>query len=196
MGDKVVVYPQLCHGCGGCSLVCPADAITEVFRDIGVLKIGRAGAIQFVRALLNVGEAMSPPLIKAVKSTALQADLTIIDAPPVTSCPVIEAVRGADFVVLVTEPTPFGFHDWKLAVEMVRALNLPFGVVVNRAGLDGSETHSYCSAQRIPILREMPDDRELAEAYSRGEMACEILPKYKSMFAGLLETTSIVARFG
>ena len=196
VGEKVLVYPELCHGCGGCSLVCPADAITEVSREIGVLEIGRAGAIQFVQGLLNVGEAMSPPLIKAVKSTALQAGLTIIDAPPGTSCPVIEAVRGADFVVLVTEPTPFGFHDLKLAVEMVRALKVPFGVVVNRAGLDGSETRSYCSAGRIPILREIPDDRELAEAYSRGEMACEALPKYESMFAGLLETTCIVGRFG
>ena len=196
VGEKVLVYPELCHGCGGCSLVCPADAITEVSRDVGVLEIGQAGTIQFVQGLLNVGEAMSPPLIKAVKSTALQADFTIIDAPPGTSCPVIEAVRGADFVVLVTEPTPFGFHDLKLAVEMVRALRLPVGVVVNRAGLDGSETRSYCSAQRIPILGEIPDDRELAEAYSRGEMACEALPKYESMFADLLETTSIVSRFG
>ena len=196
VGQKVLVYLELCHDCGGCSLVCPADAITEVSRQIGVLEIGRAGAIQFAQGLLNVGEAMSPPLIKAVKSTALQADLTIIDAPPGTSCPVIEAVRGADFVLLVTEPTPFGFHDLQLAVEMVRALKLPFGVVVNRAGFDGSETRSYCGAGHIPILGEMPDDRQLAEAYSRGEMACEVLPKYESMFADLLETTSIVARFG
>jgi len=196
VGEKVLVYPELCHGCGGCSLVCPADAITEVSREIGVLETGQAGTIQFVQGLLNVGEAMSPPLIRAVKSTALQADLTIIDAPPGTSCPVIEAAGGADFVVLVTEPTPFGFHDLKLAVEMVRALKLPFGVVINRAGLDGSEMRSYCSTQRIPILREVPDDRELAEAYSRGEMACEALPKYESLFAGLLETTRIAGGFG
>ena len=139
VGEKVLVYPELCHGCGGCSLVCPADAITEVSREIGVLETGRAGAIQFAQGLLNVGEAMSPPVIRAVKSTAFQADLTIVDAPPGTSCPVIEAVRGADFVILVTEPTPFGFHDLKLAVEMVRVLKLPFGVVINRAGLDGTK---------------------------------------------------------
>jgi len=196
VGEKVLVYPELCHGCGGCSLVCEAQAISEVSREIGVLETGRAGAVQFVQGLLNVGEAMSPPLIKAVKSTALQADLVIIDAPPGTSCPVIEAVREADFVILVTEPTPFGFHDLKLAVEMVRALQLPFGVVVNRAGLDGSETRSYCKAQGIPILREIPDDRELAEAYSRGVLACEARREYESLFAGLLETTNIVARFG
>jgi MinD superfamily P-loop ATPase len=196
VGEKVLVYPELCHGCGGCSLVCPADAIAEVSREIGVLEIGRAGAVHFVHGVLNIGEAMSPPLIRAVKSAGLQADLTIADAPPGTSCPVIEAVRGADFVVLVTEPTPFGFHDLKLAVEMVRALRLPFGVVVNRAGLGGMDTHAYCTAQRIPILQEIPDDRELAEAYSRGEMACDALPKYESVFAGLLETMSLVARFG
>jgi len=196
VGEKVLVYPELCHGCGGCSLVCPAGAITEVFREIGVLETGRAGAIEFAQGLLNVGQPMSPPVIRAVKSTAFQTELTVVDAPPGTSCPVIEAVRGADFVILVTEPTPFGLHDLRLAVEMTKALGLPFGVVVNRAGLDGSETRSYCSAQRIPILQEIPDDRELAEAYSRGEMACEALPKYESMFAGLLKTTCIVGRFG
>jgi MinD superfamily P-loop ATPase len=133
VGEKVLVYPELCHGCGGCLLVCPESAITEVSREIGVLETGRAGELQFAQGLLNVGEAMSPPLIKAVKSTAFQTDLTIVDAPPGTSCPVIEAVRGADFVILVTEPTPFGFHDLKLAVEMIRVLKLPMGVVVNQS---------------------------------------------------------------
>jgi MinD superfamily P-loop ATPase len=188
VGQKVLVYPELCHGCGGCSLVCPADAVTEVSREIGVLETGRAGEVRFVQGLLNIGEAMSPPLIRAVKSTAAEAELTVADAPPGTSCPVIESVRGADFVILVTEPTPFGFHDLKLAVEMVRELKLPFGVVINRAGLNGEETRAYCSARRIPILREIPDDRRLAEAYSRGVMACDALPEYESIFAGLLES--------
>jgi MinD superfamily P-loop ATPase len=194
VGEKVLVYPELCHGCGGCSLVCPENAIREVAGEIGVLETGWAGTIRFVRGLLHVGQAMSPPLIRAVKSTAFPADLTIADAPPGTSCPVIEAVRGADFVVLVTEPTPFGFHDLKLAVEMVGALKLPFGVVVNRAGLDGEETRSYCAGRRIPILLEIPDDRALAEAYSRGVMACEARGEYRSMFAGLLSSVGTVAR--
>ena len=188
VGKKVLVYPELCHGCGGCSLVCPADAITEVSREIGVMETGRAGAVEFAQGLLNVGEAMSPPLIRAVKSFALQTALTIVDAPPGTSCPVIEAVREADFIILVTEPTPFGFHDLKLAVEMVRVLRIPFGVVVNRAGLNGTDIRSYCTARRIPVLQEIPDDRKLAEAYSRGVMACEALPEYRAMFAGLLES--------
>ncbi len=194
VGEKVLVYPELCHGCGGCLLVCPESAITEVSREIGVLETGRAGELQFAQGLLNVGEAMSPPLIKAVKSTAFQTDLTIVDAPPGTSCPVIEAVRGADFVILVTEPTPFGFHDLKLAVEMIRVLKLPMGVVVNRAGLDGREIHSYCTAHHIPILQEIPDDRKLAEAYSRGLMACEALPEYQSTFSRLLKSVCTTAR--
>jgi len=190
VGKKVLVYPELCHGCGGCSLVCSADAITEVTREIGVLETGRAGAIHFVRGLLNVGQPMSPPLIRAVKSTGFPADVTIVDVPPGTSCPVIEAVRGANFVILVTEPTPFGFHDLKLAVEMVQALKLPFGVVINRAGLDGGEIRSYSAARRIPILQEISDDRKLAEAYSRGVMACEALPEYQAVFARLLKSAA------
>jgi len=188
VGEKVLVYPELCHGCGGCSLVCPADAIAEVSREIGVLETGQAGTIRFAQGVLNVGEAMSPPLIRAVKSTAFKTDLTIVDAPPGTSCPVIEAVREADFVILVTEPTPFGFHDLKLAVEMVHVLRLPLGVVINRAGFKGTDIRSYCTARQIPILQEIPDDRKLAEAYSRGVMACEALPEYEAMFTRLLKS--------
>ncbi|HUT95270.1 MAG TPA: ATP-binding protein [Thermoguttaceae bacterium] len=190
LGRMVLVYPELCHACGGCGLVCPADAIAETFREIGRLETGRAGPIRFVRGLLNVGEPMSPPVIKAVKAAAPEADVVIADAPPGTSCPVIESVRGADFVLLVTEPTPFGFHDLKLAVQMVDALGLPCGVVINRATLDGHQMRSYCAARRIPILEEIPDDRRLAEAYSRGELACEALPEYDSKFLRLLETVA------
>lgn len=188
VGERVLVYPELCHACGGCLLVCPQRAIREVAGEIGVLETGRAGTIRFARGVLNVGQPMSPPLIRAVKSTARDGELTIVDAPPGTSCPVIEAVRGADFVVLVTEPTPFGFHDLKLAVEMVRALRLPFGVVINRADLDAMETRQYCASRRIPILREIADDRQLAQAYSRGVTAWEALPEYRSVFADLLNS--------
>jgi len=187
LGQKVLVYPELCHACGGCELVCPADAIAETFHEIGRLETGHAGPIRFVRGLLNVGEPMSPPVIKAVKAAAPEADVVIADAPPGTSCPVIESVRGADFVLLVTEPTPFGFHDLKLAIEMVGALGLPCGVVINRATLDGDQTRSHCAGRGIPILEEIPDDRRLAEAYSRGVLACNALPEYHSRFLGLLE---------
>jgi len=186
IGQKVLVYPELCHACGGCMLVCPEDAISETDRPVGTLEIGHAGAIQFVHGLMNIGEAMSPPLIRAVRSNAPDVDLVVIDAPPGTSCPVIESVRGTDFVMLVTEPTPFGLHDLKLAVEMVHALDLPFGVVINRAGLGDDSTHRFCNEKNIKILAEIPDDRELAVAYSRGEMITEALPAYRALFEQLL----------
>jgi len=188
VGENVLVYPELCHACGGCVLVCPVDAITEVLRELGKLETGQAGQIRFVQGLLNIGEAMSPPLIKEVKATAPEVDLVIVDAPPGTSCPVIESVRDSDFVVLVTEPTPFGLNDLKLAVGMVRALEIPFSVVVNRANLGGDrELRSYCTRSRIKILAEIPDDRQIAEAYSRGTMICEALPDYYSLFEELLK---------
>jgi MinD superfamily P-loop ATPase len=186
VGKTVLVYPELCHACGGCLLVCPSGAIREQPREIGRLETGNAGPIQFVHGLLDIGEAMSPPLIRQVKQAAPHADLVLIDAPPGTSCPVIESVRGADYVLLVTEPTPFGRHDLKLAVEMVRALRLSFGVVINRAGMGDDQTAAYCRASRVEIIEEIPDDRRIAEAYSRGAMVCEALPEYRSLFEELL----------
>ena len=187
IGEKVLVFPELCHACGGCWLVCPVDAISEVPRVVGRLERGRAGSIQFVQGLLNIGEAMSPPVIRAVKSNAPEAALEIVDAPPGTSCPVIESIRGTDYVILVTEPTPFGLNDLQLAVEMVRALQMPFGVVINRADLGDDEVRQYCHRNRIDILAEIPDDRRIAEAYSEGKMICRALPEYESLFARLLK---------
>jgi len=186
LNNDVLVFPELCHGCGGCWLVCPVGALTESYRQTGELERGRAGKVLFVQGVLQVGEAMSPPVIRAVKDTAPQADLLIIDAPPGTSCPVIESVRGANFVLLVTEPTPFGLNDLKLAVDMVRALQIPFGVVINRADVGDGRTRRYCQLERINVLAEIPDDRRVAEAYSRGEMACQVLPSYRDLFADLL----------
>ncbi len=190
IGEKVLVYPELCHACGGCELVCPADAISEVPREMGKLETGLSEKIRFVHGMLNVGEVMSPPLIKEVKSAAPDVDVTIIDAPPGTSCPVIESVEDADFVLLVTEPTPFGLNDLKLAIEMVRALKIDFGVVINRAGLGDMETYNYCRAEGLEILAEIPDDRKIAEAYSNGDMICDALPEYLPLFEKILEHAS------
>jgi len=196
-GETVLVFAELCHGCGGCSLVCPAGAITEVLHETGRVQVGAAGPIGFVHGMLNIGQAMSPPVIKAVKAASRSADVTIIDAPPGTSCPAIESVRDCDFVLLVAEPTPFGLNDLKLAVEMVRALNLPFAVVINRSDLGDRETHAYCQSDGIVILAEIPDDRRIAETYSRGEMVCEAIPKYRDLYGDLLnqvETRTTGAR--
>jgi MinD superfamily P-loop ATPase len=186
LGNIVLVFPELCHSCGGCSLVCPDGAIIEVTRERGRLDIGRSGSMAVYQGLLNIGEVMSTPVIRAVKESLGKADLEIIDAPPGTSCPVIESVRGCDYVLLVTESTPFGLNDLRLAVAMVRALKLPFGVVINRAGLGNDGVQSYCLEEQIPLLAQIPDDRRVAEAYSRGELIAQVLPDYSGRFEALL----------
>ena len=184
--EKMLVYPELCHSCGGCTLVCPSDAITETPREIGQLQTGAAGGISFRQGLLNVGEPMSPPVIKAVKEDPPQATLTILDSPPGTSCPVIESLRGADFALLVTEPTPFGLNDLDLAVQMVRAMGLRFGVVINRSGRKDRPTRTYCKKNGIDVLARIPDDRRIAESYCRGEITCDIEPAYRRAYEDLL----------
>jgi len=185
--DKIMVFPELCHGCGGCSMVCAPGAITEVLFETGKVETGIAGPIKFTHGLLNVGQVMSPPVIKGVKQFADSADVVFFDAPPGTSCPVIEAIRDCDYVVLVTEPTPFGLHDLKLAVEMVRALKLPFGVVINRADAGDDKVAEFCAESNIECLVEIPDDRRVAEAYSRGEMITDVFEDYRRIFLKLAE---------
>jgi MinD superfamily P-loop ATPase len=184
--SKPMLIPEMCHGCGGCALVCPRKAIHEVKRRIGVIQETQAQNVRLITGCLDIGAAMSPPLIRAVRNRAAKGIPTIIDAPPGTSCPVIASIRGADFVLLITEPTPFGLHDLRIAVDMVRAVGIPFGVAVNRVGIGDGRVHDYCREQDIPILLEIPDDRRIAEAYSRGELVVEALPEYRALFAGLL----------
>jgi len=193
---KPLVFAELCHGCGGCTLVCPEGAIREENRMIGVVETGRAllrssrlrestarqagqaGGVAFVQGRLNVGEPMAPPLIRAVKRMAITDGVAIMDAPPGTSCPVVATVRDADYVLLVTEPTPFGLNDLRLAVEMIRQLGVPHGVVINRADSGDRRVREFCAAEKIPVLQEIPDDRRVAEAYSRGHMAVRVLPEW------------------
>lgn len=186
---KPLVFPELCHGCGGCEKVCPRKAIRETDRRIGVIETLQAGDVTLVQGRLDVGVAMAPPLIRAVKSHLDEGALAILDAPPGTSCPVVATLRGADFVLLVTEPTPFGLHDLGLAVDMVRELRIPFGVVVNRMGIGDDRVHAFCRKEDIPILLDIPDDRRIAEAYSRGHLIVEALPEYRGHFETLLERT-------
>ncbi len=185
-GTVPVFAPEMCHGCGVCKRVCPQKAIREVERRIGVVDIAQAGSIELVQGRLDIGVALAPPLIRAVKEEA-KGDLVIIDAPPGTSCPVIAAIRDADFVTLVTEPTPFGLNDLRLAVEVVRKLGLPFGVVINRAVSDDTFVRPYLQKENISVLTEIPDDRRIAEAYAKGTPIIEALPEYKELFVSLLK---------
>lgn len=182
-----IVFPELCHGCGGCMRVCPEGAITEQGHRIGVVERLEAPGITLVQGRLDVGVAMAPPLIRAVKALLDPELPAILDAPPGTSCPVIATVRGSHLVILVTEPTPFGLNDLRLAVDMVREIGLPHGVVINRAGIGDDRTFAFCRQMDIPVLMELPDDRAIAEAYSRGELAVDALPAYRRHFEELLE---------
>ena len=188
-GTIPLVFPEMCHGCGGCTLVCPPKAIRETDRRIGVVETIRAENITLIQGRLDIGVAMAPPLIRAVKAHLKGHLPAILDAPPGTSCPVIATLRDVDFVVLVTEPTPFGLHDLKLAVETVRELGTHFGVVINRVGVGDDRVHTYCIAEAIPILAEIPDDRRIAEAYSRGELIVDALPEYRGLFLYLIGKT-------
>lgn len=185
--DNVLIFPELCHSCAGCWLVCPRDAISTDEKEIGVIEEGITNHVEFIHGRLRIGEAMSPPLIRKVKQQLDDQRIVIIDAPPGTSCPVIEAIKKSDFVVLVTEPTPFGFHDLKLAIEMVRSLNIKFGVIINRADIGNQDVHDYCLQENIPVLLEINNDRAVAEAYSKGTPMVEIYPEYKDKFRELYE---------
>ncbi len=185
IGKTVLPFPEMCHSCGGCMEVCPEKAITETGRELGVIERGRRNGLEFVHGKLRVGEAMSPPLIRKVREYARPDMLTIIDAPPGTSCPVIASMKGADFVLLVTEPTPFGLNDLKLAVGAVNILGIPCGLVINRSDMGDDKVKIYAEKENLPILMEIPFDRKIAEAYSRGEMIVEVMPEWKEKFLKL-----------
>lgn len=188
--ERVLLFSELCHGCGGCRLLCPEDAIEEVGRPIGVLQKGKSGSISFTHGKLNLGEALAVPLVRAVKSASLEThpnnnQVTIIDVPPGTSCPVIESMKGSDFCLLATEPTPFGLNDLVLAVEVLKKLKIPFGVIINRADVGDKKVDEYCQDEKIPILMRIPLDRDIAIAYSKGIPVIEAKPAYKGEFINL-----------
>ena len=185
--SDVLVFQELCHGCGACSYFCPQNAIRELDRKIGIVEIGQKGELQFAAGRLDVGEAISPPLIRAVKQYVNPTRTVLIDVPPGTSCPVIEAVKGSDFCILVTEPTPFGLHDLTLAVEVVKKLKIPFGIVINRAYLGDEKTDNYCKEENIPVLIRIPFKKEIAACYSQGKAIIESFPEYKKDFKKMFE---------
>jgi MinD superfamily P-loop ATPase len=204
LGKKTLVFPQLCHGCGSCTYICPEGAISEKLDVLGCLERGPTPAgVDFARGILNIGEPMAVPVIRQLKRWANPKpdQVVILDASPGTSCPVVESVRGADFLLLVTEPTPFGLHDLKLAVEVARELSIPAGVVLNRDegnspdGRFGTMVEAYCREQALPILLRIPFEREIAEGIAQGktlvEIHPEIIPSFKRLFTRIISTVKM-----
>ena len=175
-------FPEMCHGCGGCTLVCPEKAITETSRPIGKIFKKSVGNIDFWSGLLNIGEPMATPVIKHLKTHLDYSKPAILDSPPGTACPVIETISDADFVILVTEPTPFGLHDLKLAIDVVKLLGKPFGVIVNRMGSGDDRIQAYCLEKNVEILMEIPQSQEIAKLYSKGIPFVTSMPEWKERF--------------
>ncbi len=185
--QKVLVFADLCHSCKGCEIVCPMDAVGWQNRIVGKVRKGENKGVDIVEGDLNLGESMAIPVIKAVKHEIDFEKHVIIDAPPGTSCPVLESITGSDYVILVTEPTPFGLHDLKLAVDVVRRMNLPFGVIINRDGVGDKRVEFYCQQENIPILLKIPHDMQIASLYSNGEPFVSHMPQLKNAFERLME---------
>jgi MinD superfamily P-loop ATPase len=184
----VMVFPQLCHSCGGCMLVCPKNAITEKERQIGVIKKGEGKGVEIVYGELDVGEAMAVPLIRAVKNQMKNDKTVVIDAPPGTACSLVASVHKTDYCILVTEPTPFGLHDLKITVQVLKDMGVPMGVVINRAGIGDRKVYEYCKKEKIPLLLEIPFSKKIAELYSRGVPFVAEMPEWKEKFLKILET--------
>ncbi len=195
LGKKIIVFPVLCHGCGSCGLICPEKAITEIPRTTGILEAGETSeGIHFSRGLLNVGEAMAVPVISQLKEWQSQppSEIVIYDSPPGASCPVVESVRDADFVILVTEPTPFGLHDLKLAVELTEQLKIPTGVMINRDGIGDAEVEEFCHQENLPVLLKIPFDRQIGEGISQRITLVEIYPEYLDELQTVFEYIQIL----
>ena len=185
---RVLVFPSVCHGCGGCIILCPEKAIRESSRPIGVIEKTKKGSSpEFYRGLLNIGEATASPVIKMLKKHIDDRKTAIIDAPPGTACPVIASISDVDYCVLVTEPTPFGLYDLKLAIDVVKMLKIPFGVVVNRYGLGDLKVEEYCETEGIPILLKIPNERKIAELYSQGIPFVREMPEWNEKFLCMFE---------
>lgn len=184
-GGKPLVFNDLCHSCGACVRICPAGAIEEISIPMGTVQTGRQGPLKFVSGRLDVGQAMSPPVIRETLRHADEGGLTIVDCPPGTSCAFVTAVRGCDVALLVTEPTPFGLHDLKLAVETLRELKVPFAVAVNRSNGKQNRISEFCEKESIPLLLQVPENRRVAEAYSRGEILTSVMPELHETLAVL-----------
>jgi MinD superfamily P-loop ATPase len=187
MVNHVMTFPELCHGCGLCSYICPENAISETTRETGTMRCGTARGIRLCSGSLNVREAMAPPLINRLKTLAPEREIVILDAPPGTSCPAVATIHDADYVILVAEPTPFGLHDLKLSVEVLKQLGLPFGLVINRDGMGDDSLLAHAEGENIPILAKLPHSREAAHAYSTGGILIEDIPEFSAQYQNMAE---------
>jgi MinD superfamily P-loop ATPase len=185
LGSAPLLYTDMCHSCGGCTTVCPTGALREVGQEIGTIETGTMSTGALVYGRLNVGRAISPPLIRAVRQRAFEAPLVLVDCPPGTSCPLVAAVEGCDFALLVCEPTPFGVHDLQLVVDTVRALDIPCGIVVNRGNADSQLVHAFSRRTGVPVLQEIPEDKDVARAYAMGQIGSREVPSTRAYFESL-----------
>jgi MinD superfamily P-loop ATPase len=185
LAGNVLTFPELCHGCGGCILLCPQEALKEEEKEVGKITYGKGEGFTFIQGKLKIGSPLAPPVIEAVKERAAKEGDVIIDASPGTSCPVVAAVRDTDFCLLVTEPTPFGRHDLDLAARMVKQLGVPTGVVLNRAGTGDELIEEYCRENHLPLLLKIPFARSYAALYARGSSLVQEYPYWKKVFRQL-----------
>jgi MinD superfamily P-loop ATPase len=209
IGRKTLVFPELCHGCGSCTLNCPEQAINETLDVMGVLEAGPTPTgIYFARGVMNIGEPMAVPIIRQLKnwekvgdghrpgcnSRGLDWEIVILDVPPGTSCPVVESVHGADFVLLVTEPTPFGLHDLRLMVEVVQELDIPAGVIINRDGIGNADVDQFCAETGLPVLMRIPLDQKIGQGIARGKPLIAVRPEYADRFRDLYQRIHDIVR--
>jgi len=186
MNRKAIIYPELCHSCGGCLIICPKNAITEMANPIGEIISGKIGDIHYYEGVLKISQAMSPPLIKLVKANISKINMTIIDCPPGTSCPMATAIKGSDYVILIAEPTIFGLNDLILAVETIRIMNIKIGVIINKAENNDFLIEEYCKQENIEVLLKIPNERKIAVAYSNGLSIFTELPELKEKLKNMI----------
>lgn len=190
--NEILVFPKLCHSCYACSELCPVDALPMQSEKMGVMEQYQDGNLSFIESKLDIGQEQAVPLIEQTIDFVDQKypDETIkfFDTPPGTSCPVIEAMKSTDYVILVTEPTPFGLHDLKLAAETVKKLDIPHGVVINRYGIGNAGVEEYCEEEDIPIIATIPNSRKVAELYSNGDLLYKEIEEVKQAMENIYQT--------
>lgn len=184
-GSPPIFFPEMCSGCGGCKLVCPANAISEGERVIGKIQVRKNGNIHLVSGIMNIGEESPVPIIRKLKSMIPKDNITFIDAPPGSSCPVVASILESDYLVLIAEETPFGLSNLQIVIDLAKKMKIPMGVINNRKGMGRENIYDFLKRFDIPLLCEIPYDKDIYDAYSNGKLIVEISDKYKKIFGNL-----------